>query len=305
MLSHSFRRAACVCAGRDQAFHQRIRDVARLLACQKRRLAQPDEFGAFLGRHGLLEVRPRVAEHQGSDPLREADMEVLRDPPAHREPDEMRPLRPETVEHPEHILREVPEIERAFIIVRAAIAARIPGDGVEAAAERLDLPRPVLPVAADPVQEEHQRARPRPVDARAGASPRRRPSRCPSSTPSTTAFPDRTGRRHPGPRSQPCAYTCPRLLRAAHPPALAGQGGSWKTPCIVSWKCHVLYAATEALRFRFCISFPSSRSVPLHAVRAAAGLSCPSSGGTLFARVSCLRARACPARVLRRRGSRT
>ena len=94
-------------------------------------------------------------------------MEVLGDPPAHREPDQMRPLRPEAVEHPERVAREIPEIERAFVVVRTAVAARVPGDGMEAVAERFDLGGPVRPVAADPVQEEHQRTRPGPVEGEA------------------------------------------------------------------------------------------------------------------------------------------
>ncbi len=52
--------------------------------------------------------------------------------------------------------------------------------------------------------------------------------------------------------------------------------------CVV--KCHVPHAASEALRFRSCISFPPPRSVPFR----------PRRRRTLFARVSCVRA---PARA--------
>ncbi len=54
--------------------------------------------------------------------------------------------------------------------------------------------------------------------------------------------------------------------------------------------CHVLHAAAEALRFRSCISFPPSRSVPLHSVRAA-GLDAPMRRDPFCARI--LRARPC------------
>ena len=67
----------------------------------------------------------------------------------------MRPLGLEAVEHPERVAREIPEIERALIVVRVAVTARVPGDGMEAVAEGFDLGGPVRPVAADPVQEEH------------------------------------------------------------------------------------------------------------------------------------------------------
>ena len=70
------------------------------------------------------------------------------------------------------------------------------------------------------------------------------------------------------------------------------RGGSWKTPGL----CHEL-SCSPCRRQSSAVPFlhiaPPSRSVPLHAVRAAAGLGAP-NGGTLFARVSCLRARARP-----------
>ena len=59
--------------------------------------------------------------------------------------------------------------------------------------------------------------------------------------------------------------------------------------CVMT--CHVPHAAAEALRFRSCISF--LRRVPFRSMPSAPPPAwAPSSGGTLFARVSCLRARA-------------
>ena len=65
-----------------------------------------------------------------------------------------------------------------------------------------------------------------------------------------------------------------------------------RTPAL----CHVLSCSpcrrrSSAVPFLHIV--PPSRSVPLHSVRAAAGLGAP-SGGTVFARVSCVRACARP-----------
>ena len=66
----------------------------------------------------------------------------------------------------------------------------------------------------------------------------------------------------------------------------AEQAGQ-KAPVRCVMNCHVRHSVAEALRFRSCISF-AFRSPPSAPPRAWA----PSSGGTLFARVSCVRARA-------------
>ena len=93
----------------------------------------------------------------------------------------------------------------------------------------------------------------------------------------------------------------------ASPAASAGAqvGRFMEDPCDCVMSCHVLHAVT----LKLCGSVPAYRSsplrsVPLPSVRATARPS--RSGGTLFARVSCVRARArLRAGVLRRRGSRT
>jgi hypothetical protein len=46
------------------------------------------------------------------------------------------------------------ELQRAFVVLGIAVAARIPGRGPESTGEELDLPRPVAAAAADAVQEE-------------------------------------------------------------------------------------------------------------------------------------------------------
>ena len=97
-------------------------------------------------------------------------MEVLGDSPTHREPDEMRALGLEPVEHPERVAREIAEIERAFVVVRVAVAARVPGDGMEGATHGFELRGPIRPVATDPVHEEHQGARPHPIEREPGCS---------------------------------------------------------------------------------------------------------------------------------------
>ena len=61
--------------------------------------------------------------------------------------------------------------------------------------------------------------------------------------------------------------------------------------CVMT--CHVPHAAAEALQFRSCISF--LHRVPFHSLPSAPPPAWPpSSGGTLFARVSCMRACARP-----------
>ena len=80
-----------------------------------------------------------------------------RDAPAHREAHHVRLFGAEMIEHAHEIGRERRELERAFVIVRIAVAARPrrPRDG---AREKLELRGPVAAVAADAVQEEDRLA---------------------------------------------------------------------------------------------------------------------------------------------------
>jgi hypothetical protein len=60
------------------------------------------------------------------------------------------------VEHALEVAAEIGKIERPGVILGVAVAARIPGHGAVAPRERFDLPVPVVPVAADAVQEEYE-----------------------------------------------------------------------------------------------------------------------------------------------------
>jgi hypothetical protein len=51
------------------------------------------------------------------------------------------------------------ELQRAFVVVRVAVTARIPGGGaVSMRGEEIDLAGPVAPVAADAVEKQDQLA---------------------------------------------------------------------------------------------------------------------------------------------------
>jgi hypothetical protein len=62
------------------------------------------------------------------------------------------------IQKAKNVRGEVAEVQRAFVIVRIAVAARVPGDGGEAAREELELRIPRAPVAADAVQEDDVRS---------------------------------------------------------------------------------------------------------------------------------------------------
>ena len=68
----------------------------------------------------------------------------------------MRLRRAEVVEHAHDVVGVVGEREGTFIVVAVAVAARVPGDGVEERREGRHLVRPVAPVAADAVQEDDE-----------------------------------------------------------------------------------------------------------------------------------------------------
>ena len=64
----------------------------------------------------------------------------------------------EVVHDPQHVGGEVVELERSGVVVRGAVPARVPGRRLEARGEDRQLLAPVVPVAADAVQEQDQRA---------------------------------------------------------------------------------------------------------------------------------------------------
>ena len=77
----------------------------------------------------------------------------------------------EVLDDAHHVGAEVlVELQRPFIVVGVAVAARVPGGGAKALGEEFDLVAPVAPVAADAVQEEQQR----PAAGDRDGEPRRR-----------------------------------------------------------------------------------------------------------------------------------
>jgi hypothetical protein len=59
----------------------------------------------------------------------------------------------------QHVAGEVLELQRAFVIVGVAVAARIPGRGAETMrGEEVDLAGPVAPVTANAVEKQDQLA---------------------------------------------------------------------------------------------------------------------------------------------------
>jgi hypothetical protein len=79
------------------------------------------------------------------------------------------------IEHPHEVGRERRELERAFVVVGIAVAARVPGGRAIARAKEGELRVPVAAVAADAVKEEDELAlaRERQREARRGADEER------------------------------------------------------------------------------------------------------------------------------------
>jgi hypothetical protein len=76
----------------------------------------------------------------------------------------------EVIEHAREIGRERRELERTFVVVGIAVAARVPGGDAIARGEERELRAPVAAVAADAVQEDDELAlaRERQREARRG-----------------------------------------------------------------------------------------------------------------------------------------
>ena len=77
----------------------------------------------------------------------------------------------EMIEDAHEIGGEVGEIEGAVVVVRLAVAARVPGAGVELAGEHRELVGEVLAPPADAVQEDDQRPVTIVLDGDAGRGP--------------------------------------------------------------------------------------------------------------------------------------
>src|SRR5208282_1435257 len=70
----------------------------------------------------------------------------------------MRSTNAEAIEKAPQIVTEIGEIERAVVIVREAVAARVPCDGVEIKRKSRELIAPIGTVPADAVHEDNDRA---------------------------------------------------------------------------------------------------------------------------------------------------
>ena len=134
---------------RDDAVEQLVVGgaAARLLPSSRRRV-----WGVRVRRsvtkRFTLSGRQRVEARVGADQderlhaLGRAQRDVARDAPAHRQPDEVQLPRLEVLGDAQHVAGEVLELQRAFVVVGVAVAARVPGGGLEAAARRTRPGRP-------------------------------------------------------------------------------------------------------------------------------------------------------------------
>src|SRR5205085_11494366 len=85
-----------------------------------------DEGTQLLGVHNP-EARTRVREHERAHALRVMEREVARDAPAHRKSRDVRLTHAEVIEHAQEVGAKHREIERALVVLRLAVAARVPG----------------------------------------------------------------------------------------------------------------------------------------------------------------------------------
>src|SRR6185436_11249809 len=121
------------------------------------RLALGDEALHLFDRHGV-EARRSADQRQALQALGPAQRDVARDAAAHRQPDQVRLLHAEVLDHAHHVAAEILELQLARVVVGLAVAARVPGSGAKALREGLELLRPVASIAADAMQEKHERA---------------------------------------------------------------------------------------------------------------------------------------------------
>src|SRR4051812_8042233 len=120
-------------------------------------LALLDELQHLLGAE-RIEARAGVGERQRAQALRVRQGKIARDASPHREPRKMHPGLAEEVDRAMHVGGEILEPQRALVVVRVAVAARVPCGGPEPVLrEKGELVLPMVAVAADPVEEEHER----------------------------------------------------------------------------------------------------------------------------------------------------
>lgn len=120
-------------------------------------LALLDEPEHLFGRE-RVEAGAGVGERERTHALRMGKREVARDPPAHRQADQVGAVLAEKIQGARDIRSEIVEAQRPLVVLGIAVAARIPGRGGEAVArEERELVLPVVAVAADAVQEKDQR----------------------------------------------------------------------------------------------------------------------------------------------------
>ena len=86
------------------------------------------------------------------------EREVARDAPAHGQAYHVRFVSAELIEHPQKIGRERRKLERSFVVVGIAVAARVPRRRAIPGVKERELRRPVAAVAADAVQEDEELA---------------------------------------------------------------------------------------------------------------------------------------------------
>src|SRR5436190_13963976 len=68
----------------------------------------------------------------------------------------MRARHAEVLEHAQQVFAEHGEVERPFVVVGLTVAARVPGSRLVRAGEELHLRIPVLPPAANAMQEDEE-----------------------------------------------------------------------------------------------------------------------------------------------------
>ncbi|MFL9991269.1 hypothetical protein PQR34_06885 [Paraburkholderia sediminicola] len=119
----------------DERFCDWNRNVLRFFAADQGFLPPPHEFGSI----GLTEMGESI--HRGAQRQRQETIGVMfreahGDLAAHGKADDMCAFLAEKVEDTRQIMDEIQTIQITIIIIALAVAARIPGSGMEMFAER-------------------------------------------------------------------------------------------------------------------------------------------------------------------------